>query len=129
MVVLPPPPSAAVGKENLLSVYNGQLAEQFVAQELLAWHSEHLHYWSRAARSANAEVDYLAVRDGRIYPLEVKSGPAGRLRSLHLCLKTYPNCEQGWVLRDGPYEELPEQKLVFWPLYATPQLGNRQLTM
>ncbi|VGO16419.1 hypothetical protein PDESU_05010 [Pontiella desulfatans] len=120
------PPSAAVGKENLLSVYNGQLAEQFVAQELLAWHGENLHYWSRTARSANAEVDYLAVRDGRIYPVEVKSGPSGRLKSLHLCLKTYPNCEQGWVLRDGPYEELPEQKLIFWPLYSTPHLGNRQ---
>jgi len=119
-------PSMAVGKENLLSIYNGRLAEQFVAQEFLAWHSEKLHYWSRTARSASAEVDYLAVRDGKIYPVEVKSGPAGRLKSLHLCLEGYPNCQQGWVVRDGQYEELPEQKLIFWPLYATPQLGNRQ---
>lgn len=119
-------PSMAVGKESLLSIYNGQLAEQFVAQELLAWHSENLYYWSRTARSANAEVDYLTVRDSKIYPIEVKSGPSGKLKSLHLCLETYPNCEQGWVLYDGPYRELPEQKLVFWPLYATPQIGNRQ---
>ena len=119
-------PSMAVGKDNLLSIYNGQLAEQFVAQEFLAWHSEKLYYWSRTARSANAEVDYLTVCNGKIYPLEVKSGSAGRLKSLHLCLKKYPDCEQGWVLRDGIYEELPAQKLTFWPLYATPQLGNRQ---
>jgi len=58
--------------------------------------------------------------------IEVKSGSAGRLKSLHLCLETYPNCKQGWVLRDGPYQALPEQKLVFWPLYAMPQIGNRQ---
>ncbi|MCD4824638.1 MAG: AAA family ATPase [Phycisphaerae bacterium] len=111
--------------DNLLSMYRGQLAEQFVAQELLAWHSEKLYYWSRSAKSSNAEVDYLTVREGKIYPIEVKSGSAGRLKSLHLCLETYPNCEQGWVLQDGPYQELPEQKLVFWPLYATPQLGDR----
>ncbi|AQT67928.1 hypothetical protein STSP2_01080 [Anaerohalosphaera lusitana] len=119
-------PSIAVGKENLLSIYNGQLAEQFVAQELLAWHTDKLFYWSRTAKSSNAEVDYLTVRDSTIYPIEVKSGPAGRLRSLHLCLEAYPNCPQGWVLQDGPYQELPSQKLIFWPLYATPHLGNRQ---
>ena len=119
-------PTIAVGRDNLLSLYHGQLAEQFVAQELLAWHSEKLYYWSRTAKSSNAEVDYLTVREGKIYPIEVKSGPAGRLKSLHVCLEEYPNCEQGWVLQDGPYRELPEQKLVFWPLYATPLLGNRE---
>jgi uncharacterized protein len=119
-------PAAAVGNASLLSIYRGQLAEQFVAQELLSWHSEKLYYWSRNARNSTAEVDYLAVCNGKIYPLEVKSGPAGKLKSLHLCLDSYPNCEQGWVLQDGPYRELPEQKLVFWPLYSTPQLGNRQ---
>ncbi|MCD6175774.1 MAG: ATP-binding protein [Planctomycetes bacterium] len=115
-----------MSKDNLLSMYRGQLAEQFVAQELLAWHSEKLYYWSRSAKSSNAEIDYLTVREGKIYPIEVKSGSAGRLRSLHLCLETYPNCKQGWVLQDGPYQALPEQRLVFWPLYATPQLGSRQ---
>ena len=119
-------PAAAIGTDNLLSVYRGRLAEQFVAQELLAWHSRKLYYWSRNAKNSNAEVDYLIAHKENIYPIEVKSGPAGRLRSLHLCLDKYPNCEQGWVLQDGPYRELPEQKLTFWPLYATPQLGNRE---
>ncbi len=114
-----------LAEENLLAMYRGKLAEQFVAQEMLAWHSRDLYYWSRNAKSSNAEVDYLAVQGGNIYPVEVKSGPAGKLRSLHLMLKTYPNCKQGWVLQSGPYRELPEQKLVFWPLYATPQLGDR----
>jgi predicted AAA+ superfamily ATPase len=113
-------------KDSLLAMYRGSLAEQFVAQELLAWHTKNLYYWSRSAKSSNAEVDYLIVRAGRIYPIEVKSGPAGRLKSLHMCLAAYPNCPEGWVLQDSPYKELPEQKLVFWPLYATPQLGNRQ---
>jgi len=119
-------PAMAVGNHDLMAIYRGQMAEQFVAQEMLAWHSESLYYWSRATKGSTAEVDYLAIHDGKIHPLEVKSGPAGRLRSLHRCLETYPNCEQGWVLQQGPYQELPEQALVFWPLYATAQLGNRQ---
>ena len=110
-----------------MSIYRGQLAEQFVAQEMLAWHSEKLYYWSRTAKSSNAEVDYLAVKEGKIYPVEVKAGPAGKLKSLHMCLDKYSSCPQGWVLQDGAYQELDKQNLVFWPLYATPHLGDRQL--
>ena len=116
---------AELAQDNLLAMYRGKLAEQFVAQEMLAWHSRDLYYWARNAKSSNAEVDYLAVQKGKIYPVEVKSGPSGKLKSLHMMLKAYPNSEQGWVLQSGPYRELPEQKLVFWPLYATPQLGDR----
>ncbi|MBL7114227.1 MAG: ATP-binding protein [Kiritimatiellae bacterium] len=110
---------------DLLAIYRGKLAEQFVAQELIAWHGRELYYWSREQKSSNAEVDYLAVKDGLIYPVEVKSGAAGKLRSLHLLLKNYPACPQGMVLQSGPYRELPEQKLFFLPLYATSQLGDQ----
>ena len=103
--------------ENLLSIYRGKLAEQFFAQELLAWHSSQLFYWARSARSSNAEVDYLVVSEGKIYPIEVKSGTGGSLRSLHLMLEKYPNCPNGFVLYSGTYSSLPEQKLVFLPLY------------
>lgn len=118
-------PLMAISRDNLLSLYQGKLAEQFVAQELLAWHGEKLYYWSRAARSSNAEVDFLTVCKGKIYPLEVKSGAAGKLKSLHLFLDTYPSCKEGWVLRDGSYAELPDQKLIFWPLYSTPHIGDK----
>jgi predicted AAA+ superfamily ATPase len=68
----------------MLAMYRGKLAEQFDAQELLAWHSSELYYWAREARGSNAEVDYLAVHESKIYPVEVKSGAGGSLRSLHL---------------------------------------------
>jgi uncharacterized protein len=111
-------------QENLLAIYRGKLAEQFVAQELLAWHSPELFYWARQARSSNAEVDYLLVSEGKIYPVEVKSGAGGSLRSLHLMLKKYPHCPKGLVLHGGTYQDSPEQKLVFLPLYAVPALGQ-----
>ena len=116
-------------QENLLAMYRGKLAEQFVAQELLAWHSSELFYWARDARGSNAEVDYLAVRDGKIYPAEVKSGAGGSLRSLHLMLEKYPNCPGGLVLYSGPYRDLSEQKLVFLPLYSVASIGDKRPTV
>jgi len=111
-------------QENLLAIYRGKLAEQFVAQELLAWHGSELFYWSRDARGSSAEVDFLTVKKGEIYPVEVKSGSGGSLRSLHLMLKNYPHCPAGLVLYSGAYRNLPEQKLVFMPLYGVATVGD-----
>lgn len=111
-------------QENLLAMYRGILAEQFVAQELLAKDGSELYYWARDARGSNAEVDYLAVRQGKIYPIEVKSGAGGSLKSLHLMLEKYKNCPQGIVLYSGTYNELPQQRLVFMPLYCAAALND-----
>ncbi len=107
-------------QENLLSIYRGKLAEQFIAQELLAWQDAPLYYWARDARSSNAEVDFLTVRDGILCPIEVKSGKGGSLRSLHMMLEKYPDCPEGLVFYSGAYQAIPEQKLRFIPLYNLP---------
>lgn len=111
-------------QENLLAMYRGKLAEQFIAQELIAWHDSNLFYWSRDARGSNAEVDYLMVCNGKIYPIEVKSGPGGSLKSLHLMLENYPDCPEGFVFYHGMYKPLSDQKLVFFPLYAVAGIGK-----
>ena len=111
-------------QENLLAMYRGKLAEQFVAQELLAKNGSELFYWARDVRSSSAEVDYLTVRKGNIYPVEIKSGAAGSLKSLHLMLEKYQNCPQGLVLYSGTYKELPEQKLTFMPLYCAATISD-----
>jgi predicted AAA+ superfamily ATPase len=108
---------------DLLDIYRGQLAEQFVAQELLVTHERELFYWSREARGSQAEVDFLAVQNGRIHPVEVKSGAGGQLRSLHLALQNYPNCGEGLVLNSGAYGQRPEQRLRFIPLYYAGTIG------
>ena len=115
-------------QENLLAMYRGKLAEQFVAQELLAWSGADLFYWARDARGSSAEVDYLTVCKGKIYPIEVKSGSGGSLRSLHIMVDKYPHCPKGLVLYSGTYRELPEQKLIFLPLYSVATIcGNGDL--
>ncbi|MDP6890309.1 MAG: DUF4143 domain-containing protein, partial [Phycisphaerales bacterium] len=115
---------AAIGQDDLLAIYRGRLAEQFVAQELVAWHRPELFFWAREAKSSTAEVDFLTVKNGQIYPVEVKSGPSGRLRSLHLLLEAFPNCPTGIVLSTGPHHELPEQRLTFLPLYAAATISD-----
>ncbi len=67
--------------------------------------------------AVDLEVDFVVAVNGRILPLEVKSGASGRLRSLHLLLETYPSCATGYVFSCAPYSELPDQRLVFLPLY------------
>ncbi len=109
-------------QENLLAMYRGKLAEQFVAQELLTHRGPELFYWSRDARGSSAEVDFLVVGGGKIFPLEVKSGASGSLKSLHLMLKKYPDCPRGFVLYSGTYDNLPDQKLEFLPLYSAAAL-------
>jgi hypothetical protein len=102
---------------DLLDVRRGAAAEQFVGQELRAAQGSDPYYWSREARGSNAEVDFLAVVGGRLYGIEVKSGAAGRLRSLHMLLASYPSMAGGRVFSSRPYGELPAQKLSFLPLY------------
>ena len=123
------PAELELQQDNMLAMYRGKLAEQFVAQELLAWHSSELYYWARDARGSNAEVDYLAVHESKIYPVEVKSGAGGSLRSLHLMLEKYPNCPYGLVLYDGTYKMRSEQKIMFLPLYSVAGIGNKPATV
>lgn len=69
------------------SVMGGRLAEAFVGIQLLAAHPEQqrsLSFWTRegSARST-AEVDYVVPTAAGVLPVEVKSGAAGSLKSLH----------------------------------------------
>lgn len=109
-------------KNDLLSLYRGALAEQFVGQEMLSAGSSQLFYWTRNARNSSAEVDYLFSRENSVIPIEVKSGPSGKLKSMHMILKNYKNIQEGFVLSTAKYSTLPEQKIKFIPLYYTSRI-------
>jgi hypothetical protein len=68
-------------------VNEGAVAEQFVGQHLAYADSgmepPRLAYWLREGRAANAEVDYVVARGPEIFPVEVKAGRSGTLRSIH----------------------------------------------
>ena len=75
---------------ELVTVYEGGLAEQFVGQEFLnlgyEFKESQLYYWSREEKNSNAEIDYLLVHHNNVIPVEVKAGKTGSLKSLHLFL-------------------------------------------
>lgn len=111
------PVNVELHQEDLLAIHRGKLAEQYVAQELLVAHNRELYYWAREDRASSAQIDYLIQRDGRVCPVEVKSGAGGTLRSMHLLLEAHPELPEGIVLYGGPYGWRPESRLRFVPLY------------
>lgn len=89
----------------------GGIAEQFVAQELVAYSNwekpPELYYWHREARNSNAEVDFLIVVDGKILPLEVKAGRQGGMKSLQQFLQAYPETEYAIKISNGFFNSQP----------------------
>jgi len=79
--------------EKFIKINEGAIAEQFTAQELLAYRDYYqipsLYYWAREARSSNAEIDYLIPCCSSALPIEVKAGKTGTLRSMHIFLEKY----------------------------------------
>lgn len=75
--------------EDLLN--KGEVLEQLVAQELCAYtglnEEPQLYFWRRETPSSRAEVDFLISRQGRVIPLEVKSGTNQKSKSLALFLQ------------------------------------------
>lgn len=120
------PADEVLRERDLLGIYNGALAEQFVAQELAAsFGGDEPHWWKRDAKNAQAEVDFMVALNGRPLPVEVKSGAAGRLKSVHQLMKEYPTVYDAIVLSSAPFGELPEQRLRFIPIYYAGALARQ----
>jgi hypothetical protein len=122
-------------------VNEGGLAEQFVGQHLLfrkrGLETPSLCYWLREGRSSNAEVDFVIDHRRKVVPVEVKSGTAGSLRSLHRFLDRDIRGGNGLAVRfdmnpPGLSEHaasLPESRearyrLLSLPLYLVEQVGR-----
>ena len=111
------PTDVEYSRADLLTIYRGAMAEQFAGQEMALSQEDNLYYWSRRAKSSSAEVDYVSVIDGKIAPVEVKSGAAGRMRSLHSFLQAYPGGPGGLVFSMRPFAGPANGKITFLPLY------------
>lgn len=83
-----------IGTTDLHLVYQGTIIEHLVGQEILSSQFSalsSLHFWVREKKTSNAEVDYIFPYEGKIIPIEVKSGKEGTLRSLHLYMDEAPH--------------------------------------
>lgn len=101
----------------------GGLAEQFVAQELIAYQSQltqiELFYWQREAKNSQAEIDFLIGMNGNIIPIEVKSGKGGHLKSLHYYLNTHPDIPFGVKISQANWQKQERvQEIPFYGIEA-----------
>lgn len=79
--------------------YRGKIAEHLAGQELISADNSvltRLNYWIRDSRNSQAEIDWVIPFKGMLIPVEVKSGPSGRLKSLHLFMDNAPH---PWAVR------------------------------
>ncbi|GAB5411673.1 MAG: ATP-binding protein [Chlamydiales bacterium] len=92
--------------DKKIEIFNrGAICEQFVGQELLAnsdpLKEKQLFFWQREKRSSSAEVDYLYTHESQIYPIEVKAGESGRLRSIKIFMQE-KKCPLGIQVSEKP---------------------------
>ncbi|HQM84918.1 MAG TPA: ATP-binding protein [bacterium] len=91
---------------DIAFINNGVLAEQFVAQNLVAYSNPRreaqLFYWHRESRSSNAEVDYVIEFNNKVVPIEVKSGTKGAMKSMKIFMES-KNCDFGLKISSYPY--------------------------
>ena len=76
--------SEVLGVPDFESSYRGALIPHIVTQDLMSTLSgEKPRFWVRDKAQSSAEVDLVIPHHGMLLPVEIKSGPTGRLRSLH----------------------------------------------
>jgi predicted AAA+ superfamily ATPase len=83
-----------IGMKDLSKAYKGALIPQLVTQELLSTNKFSYHkpnFWVREKKQSSAEVDLVIPFRGLLIPVEIKSGPIGKLRSLHQFMDSCPH--------------------------------------
>ena len=111
---------------NTEFVNRGGIVEAFVGQEILCYASPYrkgnLYYWKKAEKQHTAEVDFLYEHEGKILPLEVKSGDGRTLKSMHLFLQTHHDSPYG--IRFSTHNYSNYDKIISKPLYDIISLAH-----
>ena len=117
-------------RRALDQVYQGRIAEQLVAQEIVSktYMKPGLHFWLR--EKGEAEVDFLYPFKDLLIPIEVKSGTYGKLKSLFIFME---KSDHPYALRVYSGEnridriQLPSGKTFYLqsiPFYFLPRLDD-----
>jgi len=79
------------GDIDLLSIFKGAAMEQIVGQQLLGMQKRYhftLRFWVRETTNSSAELDFLIDWQGKLIPIEVKSGKTGSMKSLFIFMNS-----------------------------------------
>jgi uncharacterized protein len=109
--------------KNIDTLNKGSIAEAFAGVEMIKYSDElekkQLYYWQREKRGSSAEVDYLMEQDGKIIPVEVKSGGSGKMQSLNLFMEEK---QSSYGIRISLENFSRYDKIQVVPLYAISNL-------
>ena len=74
--------------KNIDMINKGNIAEAFAGTEFVkygqVYEKRQLYYWQREKSGSSAEVDYIIEQEGKVVPVEVKSGSTGKMQSMNL---------------------------------------------
>lgn len=99
--------------DEIFTEFKGALTEQFVMQQLRLNSERYIGYWTN--ERSTSEVDFVIQEEGKVIPIEVKSGKNLRAKSFRLfCEKYNPTKAIRTSLTD--YKE--EEWMTNIPLYA-----------
>ena len=120
-----------IGVKDLNTQYRGYIVNHMMTQELIA-RSIRINYlpplWTRESANANAEVDLVIPYDGKLLPIEVKSGAKGRLRSLHEYIDRCPHnvavrlLANKYLIENSVTTKGKDYKLINVPYYGVGEL-------
>lgn len=109
-------------------VNKGGLSEVFAGLELLKYgdcfKKAEIYYWQRMQRNAQAEVDYVITRNGKIIPVEVKANVSGSMQSIYKFIET-KNSEFGYRLSLENFSNYPNIRVA--PLYAISNINKQDM--
>lgn len=103
---------------ELFTEYNGAFIENFVAGELTIAGNKDLFYWTS---KNDAEVDYVTEYQNKIYPIEVKSGLSGSIKSLRSYADKY---NPKMIIRLSPKNFIQDKEFVNIPLYSASKINK-----
>ena len=108
-------------------VNKGHLTEMVAGHELIRYQSpvqrHDLYFWMRTEKNSMAEVDYLIVRGLNIFPIEIKAGVKGGMKSLFYFMneKNLKTGLRSSLENFGTYSN-SNRHIEIYPLYALSNL-------
>lgn len=112
------PASIILESNDISGEFNGMIAEEYVAQQLIACGLTPF-YWSND--STPAELDFVIQWHENVYPVEVKAGKNVRGKSISQYIKNNPGLHG---LRFSMLDYRQQDVLTNYPLYSIPFLFN-----
>lgn len=106
------PPTIITNENQIFNDYKGAFVENYVLQQLTAAHEKELYYWKS---SGIAELDFILEHNGKVYPLEAKSGINPYSKSAQVYMEKY---NPVYIYRTTLLNLKLDANIINIPLYA-----------